>query len=68
MTNTMKPTNNFRFLERKALLMGFWVGTDANLEEYNVIRVLQQWWVNDREGFNNDGTIGEWRDVPTVSE
>ena len=56
----MTPTAKLRFVERDT---GDWVfdkmhGSEACYKQ-KVLKVLQQWWC-----FEEDETVGEWRDVP----
>ncbi len=54
----MTPTPKLRFVERDS--------HSRNGEHFVMpfkVRILQQWW-----GFEEDETIGEWRDVPLEQE
>lgn len=50
----MTPTAQLRFVERD-----MYVG----LHEARTVRILQQWWC-----YEEDATIGEWRDIPLETE
>ena len=56
----MTPTAKLRFVERD-LFVG--------LHDVKVIRVLQQWWIDNSTDVHwIAGTPGEWRDVPLENE
>jgi len=50
----MNPTNKLRFVERE-------VPSGEGFSK--TVRVLQQWWA-----YEEDVSIGEWRDVPLEEE
>lgn len=53
----MTPTPKLRFVDRNEPVV-------LNGERFdNWRKILQQWW-----GFEEDETVGEWREVPTEKE
>jgi hypothetical protein len=55
----MEPTAKLRFVERK---LGPFKIDDKNTTT-RLVRVLQQWWA-----YEEDETVGEWRDVRLEDE
>jgi hypothetical protein len=56
----MTPTPKLRFVERDSY--------EHNGEHFTYphrVRILQQWWDNDIQGWN---APGEWRDIPLEEE
>lgn len=56
----MTPTNKLRFVESTSTRS---VNDDGSVVVLITIRILQQWWA-----FEEDVSIGEWRDVPLEKE
>jgi len=57
------PTARLRFVVRADVVRADVVDVEASLG-----RVLQQWWAPDLPGYMADPAVGEWREVPTVSD
>ena len=58
----MTPTPKLRFVER---IIQFQIEPMSNTTMGKKVRILQQWWDNDIQGWN---APGEWRDVPLEEE
>jgi hypothetical protein len=54
----MTPTTRFRYIERD-----YFEVNDEHFTHPHRVRLLQQWWA-----FEEDQTIGEWRDIPLETE